>query len=115
MTERILTCITCPMGCRIKAVIDNGKVISIEGNSCPRGADYARSECTNPTRTVTSTVRCSNGRLLPVKTDRPIPKDKIAECMQLINNAKAVLPISIGDVIIDNVYGSRIIAAKNMS
>ena len=48
-----------------------------------------------------------------VKTDRPIPKEKITECMALINEAEAKLPIAIGDVIIEDAFGSRIVATQN--
>lgn len=112
--KRNLTCIVCPLGCEIEAELDNGRVISVAGNSCKRGAEYAKNECTNPQRTVTSTVKCKNGALVPVKTDRTIPKSRVAECMAIINAASPDLPISIGDVIIENVFGSNIVATANM-
>lgn len=111
--ERKLTCIVCPLGCQLTATLNGREVVKVEGNTCPRGAEYARNECTNPQRTVTSTVRCENGGLVSVKTDRPIPKEKMTECMALINKAVAKLPISIGDVIVENVFGSNIVATQN--
>lgn len=109
--ERDLTCIVCPMGCGLKVKLsDRGELLSITGNGCPRGAKYAQAECTNPTRTITSTVRCSDGGVVPVKTDKPIPKAKIFECMDIINKTVANLPISTGDIIIENIFGSNIIA-----
>jgi len=110
--ERKLTCIVCPMGCNMTVTIDNNK-ISVEGNSCPRGIKYAETECTNPQRVITSTVRCSDGEPISVKTDRAIPKDKIFECMKIINSKIADLPISVGDVIIEDVFGSNIIATSS--
>ena len=44
----------------------------------------------------------------------PIPKEKMAECMKIINNTVAHLPISVGDVIIEDVFGADIVAARNM-
>lgn len=111
---RELTCIICPMGCMMTAEIENGKVVGVTGNTCPRGKIYATNECTNPTRTITTTVRCKSGELLPVKTSSPIPKDKIKEAMKIINEVSPVLPISIGDVIIEDVFKSKIVAAKNL-
>ena len=108
--KRNLTCIVCPMGCSIDVEIENGDVLSVTGNTCKRGEEYAKNECISPVRTITSTVRCDDGSVVPVKTDKPIPKDKIFECMEIINNAVAHLPISAGDVIIKNVYGSNVIA-----
>ena len=111
--KRTLTCIVCPVGCTLEAELEGGKVVSVSGNTCPRGIKYAEAECTAPVRTVTSTVRCADGSVLPVKTDRPIPKDKVAECMKIINSTITPLPISIGDVIIKDVFGSNVIATKN--
>lgn len=111
--ERKLTCIVCPLGCQLTVQLNGREVVKVEGNTCPRGAEYARNECTNPQRTVTSTVRCENGGLVSVKTDRPIPKEKMSECMQLINKAVAKLPVAIGDVILSDVFASNIVATQN--
>lgn len=113
--KRELTCIVCPMGCNITVEIENGAVKSVSGNTCRRGEEYAKNECTNPKRTVTSTVRCSNGRVVSVKTDKTIPKENMKDCIKIINNKVAPLPISIGDVIIDNVFGANIVATSNMN
>ncbi len=112
--KRELTCIVCPVGCSLEVQVEDGKVLFVTGNACPRGASYAESECTAPKRTVTTTMRCENGMLLPVKTDRPIPKEKVMECMRIINCTVAHLPISAGDVIIENVFDAKVIATKNM-
>ena len=80
-----LTCIVCPMGCRMtieKAADGN---FDVSGNTCPRGKEYAINELTNPVRTLTSTVRFSNGKIAPVKTNLPVPKDMIFDCMKIIN------------------------------
>ena len=111
--ERKLTCIVCPLGCQLTVELSGKEVVKVEGNTCPRGAEYAKNECTNPQRTVTSTVRTENGGLVSVKTDRPIPKEKMVECMALINGAVAKLPVCIGDVILEDVFGSNIVATQN--
>ena len=64
MSIRELTCIGCPMGCQLTAVMDGSRVTEVTGNTCPRGDAYARKECTHPARTVTGTVRVTGG-LLP--------------------------------------------------
>lgn len=112
--KRELTCIVCPVGCSLEVQLENGRVLSVTGNTCPRGAEYAKNECTAPKRTVTTTMRCDNGVLLPVKTDKPIPKEKVMECMKIINSSVAHLPISAGDVIIENVFEAKVVATKNM-
>lgn len=113
--ERKLTCIVCPLGCAITVQMEGKSIIDITGNTCPRGKVYAENECTNPKRTVTSTVKCANGGLISVKTDKTIPKEKMAECMMRINKAVAKLPVAIGDVIIEDVFGCNIVATQNRS
>ena len=112
MPVRELTCIICPRGCALKAELDgSGAVLAVTGNSCKRGREYAEAECVNPMRTVTSTMRCTDGSVVPVKTAAPIPKSKIFECMKIINEHTAALPVEIGDVIIPDVFGSAVVAA----
>ena len=111
--KRELTCIVCPMGCPLTVDFENGKILSVTGNTCPRGLNYAKNECLSPKRTITSTVKCFDGSVLSVKTDCAIPKEKIFECMKIINNSVAHLPVSVGDVIIEDVFGSNIVATQN--
>lgn len=112
--KRNLTCIVCPVGCSIDVTLDEGgKVCEITGNSCPRGAVYAKSECTNPTRIVTSTAMTEDGRPVSVKTNRPIPKDKIFECMNIINGLTLKTPLKIGDIAAENVFGCDIVITAN--
>ena len=111
--EKKLTCIVCPLGCEITLITDGTNILKISGNSCLRGKVYAENEFTNPLRTVTSTVMCSDGTLVSVKTEKPIPKSKITECMEIINSAVASLPVFIGDTVIDNVFGTKVIATQN--
>lgn len=112
--KRELTCIVCPLGCSLEVELEDGKISNIRGNNCPRGKVYAETECINPKRTITTTVKCDTGEIVPVKTEKPIPKEKIFEAMKIINNVKPHLPISLGDVIIEDVFGSDIIAVKNV-
>ena len=111
--ERNLTCIVCPMGCSLTVSLDGKTVTDVKGNTCPRGKEYAENECTNPVRTITSTMLCTDGSMIAVKTDRPIPKEKMFECMQIINRGLVKLPVSIGDVLIEDVFGSNIVATQN--
>ena len=112
---RDMTCIICPRGCALKVEI-NGDNITVTGNSCPKGKQYAIDECTNPTRTVTSSVRVENreGTMVSVKTASPVPKDKIFEVMSLIRAKSVCAPVGIGDIIIKDVFGTNIVATKNI-
>lgn len=112
--NRELTCIICPLGCNIKVRLEKGEVLEVSGNTCPRGRTYAITECTAPMRTLTSGVRCKGGKLLSVKTDRPIPKEKWMEAMAIVNRQHPALPIAVGDVIIEDVFGANIVATKNI-
>ena len=37
MEKRELTCIGCPLGCPLVVNMENGAVLSVTGNTCPRG------------------------------------------------------------------------------
>ena len=118
MKERLLTCIVCPKGCPMTVTLsDDGKVLDVKGNTCPRGKVYADSECTHPVRTVTSTVFCEDGGIISVKTSAPIPKELVFHVMEEINAACAPKNTVIGDVIIKNVLdtGADVVASSNIN
>lgn len=116
MEKRELICIGCPMGCPLIVTMDDGKVVEVMGNTCPRGKTYAEKEVTNPTRIVTSTVKVDGGDrpFVSVKTKEDIPKDKIFDCMKEISGIVAKAPIAIGDILLENAAGTGvpIIATK---
>lgn len=113
--KRNLTCIICPRGCSLEVDIDGDNVM-VEGNFCPKGEKYGVDECTHPTRTVTSVVRVSNRRdtMVSVKTEKPIPKENIFDLMDIIRKKEVEAPVEIGDVICDNIFGTKIIATKQI-
>ena len=118
MKRKELICIGCPMGCPIVVEMEDGKVLSVTGNTCPRGESYARKEVTNPTRIVTTTVRVDGGKvpMINVKTEQDIPKNKIFECIAALRGVTMKAPIHIGDIILENVAdtGVNIVAAGNV-
>ena len=114
--ERLLTCIVCPKGCSLKINLgEGGEIIEISGNACKRGVSYATDECTHPKRTVTSTVRCVSGEVVPVKTSGAVPKELVFEVMKKINTTEAPDGLSIGDVVISDVLGTgvNVVATAN--
>lgn len=117
METKHLICIRCPLGCSLTASLENGQVISVSGNTCPRGEAYARLELTAPVRTVTSTVRVTGARMpvLSVKTASDIPKGKIDEVMAAIRQISVSAPVHIGDVLLENAAGTgvSVIATKD--
>ena len=98
-----LTCIECPIGCSIEVTMEEGKVVEVKGNACPRGKLYAEAEVVCPKRVVTSTVRAENGEMIPVKTDRPVRKDAIFEVMKKINATTCKMPVVLGQVLVENI------------
>lgn len=115
MKEVILTCVECPLGCEIAVRMENGAVIDVKGNSCPRGKIYAESEVICPLRVLTTTVKTRDGRMLPVKSDKPIEKSKIFEAMKILSGVTVSVPISIGDVVVKNIFkGIDVIACQNV-
>ena len=110
METRSIICINCPLGCPLTVGIEDGKVVSVEGNTCRRGETYAVKEITNPSRTVTSTVKVVGGErpVVAVRTKTDIPKEKIFACMEAINAAEITAPVKIGDVVIADVCGTGV-------
>lgn len=110
MEQKNLTCIGCPLGCQITVVLENGEVISVAGNTCKRGDDYARKEVTSPARIVTSTVKVCGGNapVVSVKTKSDVPKDKIFDCVRALKEVVVQAPVSIGDVVLENVAGTGV-------
>ena len=118
MEQKNLTCIGCPLGCQITVEQENGDVISVTGNTCKRGDDYARKEVTYPTRIVTSTVKVRGGNAptVSVKTKSDIPKNKIFDCVKALKEVVAQAPVSIGDVVLADVAGTGVdvVATKDV-
>lgn len=123
MDDDRMTCIMCPNGCEIRAVKNADGSVTVSGNRCPKGKDYATEELTAPKRTVTTTVRIKSAvvnnaevRALPVRTDRRIPKEKIVDVMTALKDTEASAPVSVGDMIVHDVAGTGadIVACANI-
>lgn len=118
MAKKELTCISCPLGCNLEIDIKDENNILVTGNSCKRGEIYGIKECTNPTRIVTTTIAVKNGvePIVPVKTERDIPKDKIFDCIRFLKDIEIEAPVKIGAVIAADIFntGVNIVATKNV-
>lgn len=112
-----MICINCPVGCRMNVQIE-GKKVQVTGNACPRGESYAKKECTNPTRIVTTSVFVKGGSLevVSVKTQKDVPKNKIFEILNCLKGVRVKAPIQIGDIIIENIAetGIHVVATKEV-
>ena len=116
---KVIRCIVCPTGCSIQAIDDGKGNVTFEGYTCKRGLEYAEQEYYEPKRILTTTMRVENGflPLIPVRTDMPIPKDKLKDALKEIANKKVQPPIKMGDILIENVLGldANVIASRNLN
>ena len=117
-TVKEMTCIVCPMGCPLKVMMDGNEVVSVTGNTCPRGKKYAITEVTAPRRVLTSTVRVEGGHLplCPVRTRGDIPKGLLFDAMKEVNALVIQAPVAIGDVLIPDICGTGVplVACRNI-
>jgi len=115
-TTQELTCIVCPNSCRLTAETENGSV-SISGYKCPRGLDYGRQEALDPRRYLTASVLAYNLDLamVPVKSKKPLPKDKLLPAMEQVKRFRLNKAVKIGTVLIPDLAGTGIAlaAARN--
>lgn len=115
---KVIRCIVCPTGCAIQAVDDGKGNVTFEGYTCKRGLEYAQQEYYEPKRILTTTMRVENGLLplVPVRTNNPIPKDKLKEVLKEIAKKTIKPPIKMGDILIENVVGldANIIASRDL-
>lgn len=116
--EKLIICTVCPRGCRITVSGDNGVVNSVEGYGCMRGKTYASNEFISPVRILTTTVKVEglDNELLPVRSSKPLPKDKIFDCIDVIKGVTVKAPINRYDVIVKDICGTGIdmVATKNI-
>ena len=116
--EQLLTCINCPVGCRMSVTLnDQGDFLSVIGNSCPRGASYAKQECTLPERMITAVIPVSGSRIpLSVKTSSPVSKTMIRAVMDELFLLNPEMPVRIGQVMIPDILhtGADIVATRNL-
>lgn len=110
MDKREITCIVCPIGCKILATVDGTNIKKIEGYKCKRGVEYTRSEILDPRRVLTSSISVINGEwlLVSVKTSKPVPKDKVFDILRVTRKTKAKAPVNIGQTLIKDVAGTGI-------
>lgn len=115
-SEREIICIVCPNGCKLQVICDD--TIIVKNALCPKGEEYAKNELINPQRTVTSTVKVSGGvlPLVSVRSNRPVPKGKITEIVQLLKGVELKAPVKFYQIIVSNILdtGADIIATREV-
>ena len=117
--KKELICIVCPMGCYLTIAYLGTKISDVSGNRCKVGLEYAEKEMSNPERTLTTTVKVKHGHLplVSVRTNKPIPKGRILDAMNLLAKVEVEAPIKIREPIIQNIFdtGVNVVATKNIS
>lgn len=105
--KKEFVCIACPVGCRL-TVWDEGGEVKVAGNTCPRGKAYGVQEFTAPMRTVTSSASVKHGdqAMCSVKTDAPVPKDKVPDVLRAIRMIQIKAPVKVGECVLRDVAGT---------
>ena len=86
-------------------------------SALPATPASARTECTHPERSLTTTVKVSGGvhPVVPVKSAKAVPKDKVKDCVKEIAKLEIKAPVKIGDVVCANILGTGVdIVATNI-
>ena len=107
------------MGCHLQVDDSDVNNIIVTGNTCPRGAKYAKDEVTCPKRVVTSIVEVAGGEInmVSVKTANAIPKDKMFDALKVLDGVTVQAPVEIGQVIVKDVLGLGVdvVATKSVA
>jgi len=117
--EARVKCIVCPIGCEITVTLRNGEILSIKGNRCVRGAEYARQEVLEPKRMLITVIKVRGGNLpvVSVKTLKPIPKKLISKAIEALANLEVEAPIKVGDTVMKNLLdlGVDVVATRSVT
>ena len=113
-----ITCIICPIGCKIQVKTDGKKIDVCDGHKCKRGIEYAMSEALDPKRMLTSSILVNDGEwpLVSVKSSKTVPKNVIFDVLKEIKKSSINAPVNLGQILIKNVAGTKIdiIATKSI-
>jgi len=116
--KRHFVCVVCPIGCEIDVVHDGSKIISMEGNKCEKSEEFVTQELIEPMRILTTTVRIEGSKwpVIPVRTDKSVPKRLFARIMRQLRPIKLQAPVSISDVVVRDALhtGANIIATRTV-
>ena len=116
--QQEITCIVCPIGCKITVQSDEISAKVLTGHRCKEGITYATTEALDPRRMLTSSILVKNGEwpLVSVKSTQPVPKKDIFNVLKKIQSTSVNAPVKRGDTLISNVENLNIdiIATKTI-
>ena len=106
MPEEV-TCIMCPLGCSVEVQIDGQEVSVKKGCRCKEGMKFVKMEAIFPGRILTTTMKTDNPEipLLPVRSNKEIPKDQLMACMAVISKHPVTGRAEMGQQIITDILG----------
>jgi CxxC motif-containing protein len=101
-----MTCIICPNGCKLEVIYEDSLVV--KNAMCPKGEEYARSELLSPVRNLTSTVKVNKGvlPLVSVRSDRPVPKEKMFEIVRFLKDIELEAPVGFHQTVCEDILGT---------
>ncbi len=118
MTVYRFTCVICPLSCSVEVEVEGSEVRDVRGFNCSRGREWAVEEVLSPKRVVMTVIRVRGGKepVVSVKTDSPIPKERIRELMNYLATLEVEAPVSIGQVLEDRPLGleTRVVATRSV-
>jgi len=116
--KKHFTCVTCPVGCEVDVDVRNGSIVSMTGNKCDKLKEFVLQELKEPMRVLTTTVRIKGAKwaMLPVRTDKPIPKRLFTQAIGELAKVDLRTPVHISEVIVKDIAGSgaNIVATRTM-
>ena len=116
--KKHFVCVVCPIGCEIDVVHDGSKIISMEGNKCEKSEEFVSQELIEPMRILTTTVRIQGSMwpVIPVRTDKSVPKRSFPRIMRQLRRIKLQAPINMLDMVVSDVLGTgaNVIATRTM-
>lgn len=116
--KKHFTCVICPIGCEIDVELRDSDVVSMMGNKCKKGKEFVLEELEEPVRILTTTIRINGAKwaMLPVRTDKPIPKRLLFGVMKELANIELQAPVKMSDTIVGDIAGTgaNIVATRNM-
>lgn len=109
-TKRDYTCVVCPNSCELSVEVSDGevqKLLSVSGNLCPRGGEWARQEVEDPRRTFSTNVRLLGGTLpvASVRTLDAVPLKSILAVREALRDIVLTAPAHTGQIIADSPAG----------
>ena len=120
MTEKKhFVCVGCPIGCPLQLEHRGQEIVEISGYECNRGAKYARQEFHDPRRSLSTTVAIKGARWqrLPVKTNKPVAKERLLEAAREIHSIEVQSPVRMGQVLLRGLLGEaelEVVATRSL-